>query len=390
MATNSSSPPHGPSPRPSQTVDGKIGAGMALQSDNTSTSFWETLQEEKNVTIPLYIKNIFKLSHLDNPIAFRSITDEALKEIEIFARENMRIFLDPDDNLELFYGQFHKVPEKFCFLLGDKFLLQNLVKFVQSTTDEFWKPKKNLEKSRVNVNTFKSNLTQSSTSSPTTLDINEEKKHLLKLVKSVVQNLLSDEKDVLDKIQITVTVSEIYEQDNLPKTFTYEAKIKCPLCSNESKLKKCGDVDSKGSRWVISNFRRHFVKHASRSRQDSVSNVATSTAAKKLRKFAYDKNETAATSNPIPNASVDENNMPAINNQTFDYACDTTSERASELLSSEERTEILASTGVPQSIPLKALSQNNINEYESISLSTNSKLIQTSLDVLQKDSQGEY
>lgn len=406
MANNSSSLPRGPSPTYDGDDVGETSGKISRESlttpstepsiSNINNSFWEILEEEKNVKIPLYIKNIFKLNHLDNPIAFRRITTEALKEIEVFAREQMSIFLDPGENLELFYGQFHTVPEKFCFLLGDKFLLQNLVEFVQSTNDDFWKSKKDSDKNKTNVNafklSFKSNLTQSLSNSPSTLDINEERTNLLKLVKSIVEKSFSKvidsdkKKNIFDKIQVTVSVSEIYEQNNLPDTYTYEAKIKCPLCSNESKLKKCGNADTKGSRWVLSNFRRHLLKHENVCRKNSASE-ATSNPAEKLRKFAYDKNQTAATSDPISRVLVHENNMSAINNETIEN-----DHHASALSISKDHSEISASTSaftfVPQPVPLKELSQNTLFESE-VSLSTNSTLIRSSLDILQESNTGE-
>lgn len=51
----------------------------------------------------------------------------------------MNFLLKPDDDRKYFYGPYHTCPEKFQFMIGDKHLLEDLVKLVTSKSLDFWK-----------------------------------------------------------------------------------------------------------------------------------------------------------------------------------------------------------------------------------------------------------
>ena len=234
-------------------------------SSSRSINFWNILESKENVVVPIYVKNIFKMANLDNHTAFKCVTEEALKELEIYVRESMKDILDEDENLQDYYGPYYKKPEKFSFAMCDKFVIKKLVLFAQSSGDELWNLKTAPEKTKINEqSTSTTNSKEKSLPNITPkLDITEERKNLLKAVKTAVEKSIlmdaetKEKKNVLDKIEVTISVAEIYESGDLPKSYTYNAKIKCPCCLEVSKFKKCGDVDTKGSRWVISNFKRH-------------------------------------------------------------------------------------------------------------------------------------
>ena len=164
----------------------------------STSSFWNILEEHKGVHIPIYVKNILQLNNLDNPIAFKIITDETLKEIELFSRENITDFLNPDEDMKLFFGPFYKTPEKFSFLIGDKFLIRDLVNFVQSKPEDFFKKEnKNLQINKQNVKISEPN-TDGKKSAPSlaSLDVNEETKCLIKMVKKIIIDVIPDVKSV--------------------------------------------------------------------------------------------------------------------------------------------------------------------------------------------------
>lgn len=99
-------------------------------ADPRADHFWNQLETATVVRIPLYMKNILRFNNYDNAMAFHRITVDTIKEMEDFARETMKFFLEPKDDLQSFYGNFHRCPEKFRWMSGDKHLIEELVKFV--------------------------------------------------------------------------------------------------------------------------------------------------------------------------------------------------------------------------------------------------------------------
>lgn len=110
----------------------------ASEKHSLADHFWNRLETASDVRIPLYVKNILRFNNYDNAMAFRRITVDTIKEMEDFARETMKLFLEPDDDRQSFYGNFHRCPEKFRWMSGDKHLIEELVKFVRDQQPGFW------------------------------------------------------------------------------------------------------------------------------------------------------------------------------------------------------------------------------------------------------------
>lgn len=283
--------------------------------------FWNILEESTNSSIPIYIKNIFKFSHLDQPVAFKSITEDTLKELETFAQEEMINFLNKDDNLEIFYGQYHEKPEKFRFMIGDKLLIRNLVTFVQSKSETYWKLKESSIRNSSDEKTTKSNTLKKNPTVAHTpdYDVNGERKQVMKLAKAIVvkkcpKKYSKDIKKLLDKIDVEISVSEVYNDTVLPEAFSYKANIQCPLCVSVSKIKKCGSIGEKGCRWVLSNFDRHMKKHENEDNQNMNTPRKSVKIADKLKQFANNSDRDQSLENTMMNSELkmpDEASSPS-------------------------------------------------------------------------------
>ena len=167
------------------------------------------------------------------------------------------------------------------------------------------------------------------------------------------------------KVEVTVSVAEVYESENLPSSYTYNAIIKCPLCVNVTKIKKCSTAESKGTRWVLSNFRRHLsTQHSNQCRSKEKPTSAT----KKLKEFAYENDETLLNKN-ITNANKISNVYPSDENHV--------------------NTNLSAplNSGNLTNEPLREFSENVPAAPQSSCIT--SHLIRSSLDILQQEDQWE-
>lgn len=104
------------------------------------------------------------------------------------------------------------------------------------------------------------------------LNIEEERKKMLKLVKTLLSKENSSENSEnfnpkrvqtsTQNLDIQISVLELYQEENLPQSYTYCAKIKCVVCPNYISTTKCGRVGERSARWVLSNYRRHLYSHS--------------------------------------------------------------------------------------------------------------------------------
>ncbi|XP_043274622.1 uncharacterized protein [Venturia canescens] len=261
---------------------------VAKGKGKESSHFWDLLEKESGVNVPAYIKNILKFNNFDNPLSFRHITPETIKELEEFSRHTMKDLLEPETDLYQFYGRFHKDPQKFQFMIGDRHLIEELVIYVKSKTSDFWKlpatekliaqnTKKNpgIRSNRVTSDERGlKNSAQLKISHRPDINIEEERKKLTKIIISLlrkenVENAVKNEnsdpmsmKFPEQNLDITISVVELYNGEDLPQSYTYSAKIKCVICANSVVITKCGHSGDIKARWVVSNYRRHLHTHS--------------------------------------------------------------------------------------------------------------------------------
>lgn len=102
-----------------------------VTNDERRYNFWNILERDSRAHISPTIKNIMRSNNMDNPLSFRNITKDVLKEIEIFAQTVMTSFIEPNSNMKDYFGIFHNMPENFRFMIGDRHLILELVKMVK-------------------------------------------------------------------------------------------------------------------------------------------------------------------------------------------------------------------------------------------------------------------
>jgi hypothetical protein len=247
-----------------------------VTNDERRYNFWNILERDSGAYISPTIKNILRLNNMDNPLSFRNITEDVLKEFEIFAQTVMTSFIEPNSNMRDYFGIFHNMPEKFRFMIGDRHLILELVKMVKQAPKDYWKlPSTDCEefrepscKKRALSKPEDKNILKSEKKSELhekkNPNVKEEINKLTKLVKSLSQdeNLNKKLRNLLKGyVQIEVSIKEIYDGETYPQGFTYVAGITCPSCSFVTNITKCETTKGKSSRWIISNFRRHIYQH---------------------------------------------------------------------------------------------------------------------------------
>lgn len=235
---------------------GESSSSSVVKSESNFNKFWPKLEALSGVEIPVYIKNILRLNSFDNYLSFCSLNLEMLSELETFVKEDMLDLIEDDCNLQNYFGIYHKNPTKFRFLMGDKALLIRLVALVNDKLDlDYWNPPPPVKKPE-NKNQLKIKLSET--------DIKMEETKLEQMIQNSLHNLAQKNCDnelcqgfatiTTDELDIQVTVKEITGDDNTD-SFTYNAKLKCILCSSVITMAK----QMRG--WIISNYMRHLQSH---------------------------------------------------------------------------------------------------------------------------------
>lgn len=248
--------------------------------------FWNLLEGARKVSLPVHIKNILKLNNLDNPFSFQGINEDTFNELETFAREIMKEVLDDTEDLKLFYGIFHKMPEKFKFSVGDRLLILSLVKFVKEQNENFWNSS-SAAPLRTNSQTKPTPLGAKVPPNAITRDMNSEQRELLQALKTALKGMNTKKTAPNDKddddtslkdtegelvppvtaedFNIQLSVKEMYDDLHLPISFTYSAKVDCYICKKTLTLTKIAPktegAKTVKARWVISNYPRHIRQH---------------------------------------------------------------------------------------------------------------------------------
>lgn len=258
---------------PRDLCDESINESQPIQAQMVN-HFWSLIESYTGTFVPIYIKNIMRLNNLDNPLAFKSITDDVLAEVEAFARTEMIRFVEPH-LMGDYYSHFADSPTQFKFMIGDKVLIKELVNFVKSQTVAFWQFRKRPIEDAPEAGEPSSSKRKCSADyaneDPVKARAEGERQILETLIKNSlkkwpVENLPEEARIKLEEnAPIEVSISEIYNYDIYSNGFaSYVAQIKCPLCSHSARLTKCSRssaTNCSGQRWVISNFIRHLNNH---------------------------------------------------------------------------------------------------------------------------------
>ncbi|XP_033219373.1 uncharacterized protein LOC117174394 [Belonocnema kinseyi] len=233
-------------------VDEHYNSNMT-QEEQFRSEFWNKLQNGMRVWVPLHIKNILKLSNLDNASCLQDLDDAAIKELESFAKTIMLKKVKNEPDLTQYYGVFNEEPENFEFVIGDKLILKRMVKFTQATPFEYWTSRTS--------ESYAMPSTQKSDKDPDT-DISTEISKVNRLVKKVVNETtpyLSETHRVnlLNGVDTNISI----EKDAYDVLQCYKATITCPVCHQNLNFTKSMTKTNYNPRWIISNLKRHFETH---------------------------------------------------------------------------------------------------------------------------------
>lgn len=82
-------------------------------------------------SIPIYIKNILQINGFDSMDVLSKLNEDAICEMEIFAKSEMGSLLDENENPKDYYNIFSNCKDKFKFVLGHRLLLTEIGAFAK-------------------------------------------------------------------------------------------------------------------------------------------------------------------------------------------------------------------------------------------------------------------
>lgn len=241
--------------------------GEVEEVEKTGKDFWEVIEEEIGVILPMYLKNLLNMTGFNNDHSMKGFeASEHLPELETFARNVMAEYANsvcPPESKESYLGMFAKCPKLFTIASGHKIMLQRVSDFYKKSINQ----QEMLLRSK-----NKGSKSQSSRQLPvvsafpaTTVHQCERDKLAASILSSIHQlkNLVESDQSILEKPVFTIA-----HKNERPSS----ASINCPVCSaGNCATKKHSNVTVyfKQGRWLLSNYRRYC------SRFHSVKNVKT-------------------------------------------------------------------------------------------------------------------
>lgn len=120
-------------------MSGEINKNQFLIS--SGSEFFTLLEKKLKVKIPIYVKNVLKISGFDNVLIMSKMKDESILQMEHFMQnEFIDIMIEERQSIDDYYGIYKNARNNFKFLCGHKLLLKTLSKFckeqLKSTNEE--------------------------------------------------------------------------------------------------------------------------------------------------------------------------------------------------------------------------------------------------------------
>lgn len=92
---------------------------MESQNPTQSEDFFTEAETALNIKIPLILKDLLIINGFENEIIISNINDSDIKEITLFARNELHKIIDKE-NLPKYYGPYWKNPSLFQIVPGHK------------------------------------------------------------------------------------------------------------------------------------------------------------------------------------------------------------------------------------------------------------------------------
>ncbi|KAK4875001.1 hypothetical protein RN001_011423 [Aquatica leii] len=200
--------------------------------DVIQIDFFENIEQTLNAKFPKYVKNIFKFNALDNNISMSSLSEDDLRQIEEFVKEDL-INIIGEAEREHYLGPFKNHPEKFQFLIGIKKLIFAAKDLLSAQVQ--LRKQSSTSKSTRPVGGADSNLSVD-------IDLNAEQKKLKKLMDWM--NNFFRRKEISDQNYITSILQKLRDFDYTCSQCTpggLKCTISCPRLRNSNRF----DIDLK-------------------------------------------------------------------------------------------------------------------------------------------------
>lgn len=97
-------------------------------TDTQELDCFVEVEQRLNIVLPISLKNVLKINGFTDSKLIENVSEEDLKEMENFMRETAPDLIS-ENEFENYYGIFHKKPQTFKFLLGQRKLIQIIAKY---------------------------------------------------------------------------------------------------------------------------------------------------------------------------------------------------------------------------------------------------------------------
>lgn len=209
------------------------------------------------IEIPIYLQNILKYAGYDTFHLLSELTDDDIKSLEKFTREDLNQLLGPQDDKKDFFGIFHNNVDIFKIVPGHKkLLLEAALKLKLRETEN--RRKLDLNQQKLESENLKDD--QDKSAPPTALqnqEFSEICKQILSTQKAYIANLFANHSDYekrlsqINKIEVKV----------LKKNERMTGVISCPFCDKETNLSWFKQKENYNARPVYGNYHFHIKKH---------------------------------------------------------------------------------------------------------------------------------
>lgn len=217
--------------------------------------------------LPNYLINLLKETGYYNECSFLSINEKDIEEIEKFACEQLHLLVDKKDYVQYYGPLFSKKPEVFKILRGFKKQIFELSQQLQKETKAGNKDiddKKKICHKRKRDDLFEenSNSTSDSITRTKTIDLHLEIKKIKKLILDWIQQKINTASDTNENDDFIKEAKNIKIKVEVRDENFIFATVNCFLCNTSIKIIKSNKNENNTStRWMVSNFYKHFLKH---------------------------------------------------------------------------------------------------------------------------------
>lgn len=197
--------------------------------------FFDKIELELNVKIPLHLKKLLTLHGFANNVSMRNISDSDITEIERFTKNELQNIIKSDKIAE-YVGLFANNIENFLIFGGEKKLLFAMKEHIENKENLKSKLNQSCSKrSKLTITKTKDN-THDNSPLMAIENMNEERMHLTKLVRKNVNDCIktldtNEQEKIVSKLDENSYNCQVDNNGNL------YCMISCVLCNLKLKVR---------------------------------------------------------------------------------------------------------------------------------------------------------